>query len=201
MQIKLSWKKQRIILVSTILLVIVFLSYISIQSFWADIHYRRAKQLARDVKNWKKAAIEYEKAISISPGNAEYHDEAGQLYSKLSILYQDDELFNKAVFHFKTSYQLNPYNAWAHYHLAWSYWSKKMYPEAVLESKKAVELDPNNATYHWQLAVIYEKMGRLEKAIDEYREVLRIMPGQGKAKEAIKRVKRKIQKNLKEITH
>ena len=194
MRIKLSLKKQKIILASILLVVIVFLSYISVQSFWADIHYREAKKLSKSVKNWKQAATEYEKAISISPGNAEYHDEAGQVYSKLSMLYQDNKWFNKAVHHFKKSYQLNPYNAWAHYHLAWCYWLRKMYVEATLESKKAIELDPNNATYHWQLAVVYEGMGKLKEAVDEYKEVLRIMPGQGKAREAIKRIKRKIQK-------
>jgi len=68
-----------------------------------------------------------------------------------------------------------------------------MYSEAEKEAKKAVQLDPNNATYRWQLASIYEQMGRLDKAIDEYKEVLRIIPGHGKAKEAIKRAEEKIQ--------
>jgi len=191
---KLSSKKQRIILASIILVAIVFLAYIAVQSFWANIHYREAKKLSKNVRTWKQAATEYEKAISISSGNAEYHDEAGQLYSKLSMLYQDNKWFNKAVYHFKKSYQLNPYNAWAHYHLAWTYWNKKMYLEAERESKKAIQLDPNNATYHWQLAAIYEEMGKLEEAVNEYKEVLRIIPGQAKAKEAIKRVEGKIQK-------
>ncbi len=197
MQAKLSSKKQRIILASILIVVVVFLSYISVQSFWADIHYQEAKKLAKHTKGWKQATAKYEKAISISPGNAEYHDEAGEIYSKLSMLYRDDKWFNEAVYHFKKSYQLNPYNAWAHYHLAWCYWSKKMYPEAALESKKAIKLDPNNATYHWQLAAIYEEMSKLEKAIGEYKEVLRIIPGHSKAKEAIKRAKGKIQKQSK----
>jgi len=108
------------------------------------------------------------------------------------MFYRDDEYFDRAVYHFKKSYQLNPYNAWAHYHLAWLYWNKNMYIEAEKESKRAIQLDPNNATYHWQLAAIYDTTGRLDKAIDEYKEVLRIIPGHGKAKEAIKRVEKKI---------
>jgi len=194
LQVRFSFRKKRLILASVILLVIVFLGYISISSFWADIHYRRAKQLAKHVKNWKHAVAEYERAISILPRNADYYDETGQLYAKLSMLYGKDEYFDKALYHFKKSYQLNPYNAWAHYHLAWSYWNKRMYLEAEEESKKAVQLDPNNATYHWQLAAVYEEMGRLEKAKDEYKEVLRILPGYGKAKEALKRVEGKIEK-------
>ena len=194
MQIKLSYRKQKIILISVLIIVIVFLSYVSIQSFWADIYYRKAEQLAKHVKSWKKAAIEYEKAISISPKNAEYQDKAGELYSKLAVLYRDDRYFNKAIYHFKKSYQLNPYNAWAHYHLAWCYWNKKMYQQAALESKKAIELDPNNATYHWQMAVIYEKMGKLSKAINEYKQVIRIIPGHTKARQAIKKLKEKTKK-------
>ena len=192
MQAKLFWKKQKIILALVLLAGIAFLSYISVQSFWADVHYRRARKLSRNVREWKQAILEYEKAISISPGNAEYHDEAGQLYLKLFMLYRDDKWFNKSVNHFKKSYQLNPYNAWAHYHLAWCYWTKKMYSEAAQESKKAIQLDPNNATYHWQLAAIYEDAGELREAIDEYKEVLRIIPGHAKAKEAVKRVEGKI---------
>ncbi len=143
--------------------------------------------------NWLEAATEYEKAISISPANAEYYDEAGQLYSKISLLYQDDKWFSKTVSSFQESYQLNPYNALAHYHLAWSYWTKKMYPEAEDESKKAIVLDPNNATYHWQLAGVYEAMGRAEAAIAEYEEVLRIKPGHAKARQAVKRIEARIQ--------
>ncbi len=184
----LETKRKKIILASMLLVAIVFISYISIQSFWADIHYRQAKELAKNLKNWLQAATEYEKAISISPANAEYYDEAGQLYSKIFLLYQDDEWFEKTVSSFQESYRLNPYNAWAHYHLAWTYWNKKMYSEAEGESKKAIVLDPNNATYHWQLAGVYEAMGRAEEAIAEYEEVLRIKPGHTKAKQAVKRV-------------
>ena len=67
-----------------------------------------------------------------------------------------------------------------------------MYQQATLESKKAIELDPNNATYHWQLAVIYEKMGKLSKAINEYKQVIRIIPGHTKARQAIKKLKEKL---------
>ena len=193
MQIKSSSRNKKIILASLLLFAIVFISYISIQSFWADIHYREAKELAKNMKTWLEAATEYEKAISISPANAEYYDEAGQLYSKISLLYQDDEWFEKTVSSFQESYRLNPYNAWAHYHLAWSYWNKKMYAEAEDESKKAIVLDPNNATYHWQLAGVYEAMDRAEEAIAEYEEFLRIKPGHAKAKQAVKRVKARIQ--------
>lgn len=190
----LETKRKKIILASLLLVAIVFISYISIQSFWADIHYRQAKELAKNMKNWLEAATEYEKTISISPANAEYYDEAGQLYSKISLLYQDDQWFEKTVSSFQESYRLNPYNAWAHYHLAWTYWNEKMYPEAEGESKKAILLDPNNATYHWQLAAVCEAMGRAEEAIAEYEEVLRIKPAHTKAKEAVKRVEQRIQK-------
>ncbi len=57
-----------------LLVAIVFISYISVQSFWAGIHYRQVKELAKNVKNWKGAATEYEKPISISPTNAEYEE-------------------------------------------------------------------------------------------------------------------------------
>ena len=146
-----------------------------------------------NTKNWKKAAIYYEKALSITPKNAEYHDEAGKLYSRLFMLYQDEEYFEKAVAHFKKSYRQNPYNAWAHYHLAWCYLEKRMYKEAEKEAKQAIRLDPNNATYHWQLAAIYERMGKLEEAKEEYQEVLRIMPGYSKAKRALKKIEKKLQ--------
>lgn len=126
----LESKRKKIIVTSVLLVAIVFITYISIQSFWADIHYRQAKELAKNVKNWLEAATEYEKAISISPANPEYHDEAGQLYSKISLLYQDDQWFSKTVSSFQESYRLDPSNAWAHYHLAWTYWIKKMYPGA-----------------------------------------------------------------------
>jgi len=192
LQIDFSPKKKKIVFVSLILISIIFLSYISIRSFLADIHYQEAKKLSKNIETWREAASEYKKAIFILPGNAEYHDEVGQLYLKLFLLYQKKEHFEKAVFHFKKSCKLNPYNAWAHYHLAWAYWNKKMYKEAEKEAKKALELDPNNATYHWQLAVIYKDAGKLYKAASEYKEVLRIIPHHAKAKRAIKEIERKL---------
>lgn len=194
---KLSFKYKKVIFVTGILIVIVFLSYTSFCSFLADRYYQKAKKLSDNVKNWQKATIYYEKALSITPGNAEYHDEAGKLYSRLFMLYGDEEYFEKkAASHFKKSYRLNPYNAWAHYHLAWCYLGKRMYTQAEKEAKQAIRLDPNNATYHWQLAAIYERMGKLEKAKDEYQEVLRIIPGYSKAKRALKRIEKKL-KNIK----
>ncbi|NQS90009.1 tetratricopeptide repeat protein, partial [Patescibacteria group bacterium] len=107
-----------------------FLTYISVQSFWADIHYQRAQRLAQEI-NWQEAALELEKAISISPGNADYHRGIGQIYSDLSRIYGKEEWFNKTITHFQKAYQLNPYDAWAHYYLAWAYSNKKMFEQAM----------------------------------------------------------------------
>lgn len=196
MKINLSSNYRRIILSSLIIAAIVFLTYVSVRSFWADMYYRRAKKFSLNLASWKKAAVQYEKAISILPGNATYHEEAGRLYSKLFMLYQNEDYFKKAVYHFRKSFQLNPYNAWSHYYLAWTYWNREMYTEAEKEAKKAIQLDPNNATYHWQLASIYERMGKLEQAIDEYKKVLRILPGYSKAKEMIKKIEEKLKEKI-----
>ncbi len=78
-----------------------------LQPLLADIHYQRA-QREYDSMEWKKAIVEYEKAISIQPSNAEYHLQLARIYSKLAYLYQDKEVLKEAIEEFTNALQLNP---------------------------------------------------------------------------------------------
>ena len=176
---------------SVTLVVTVFLGYIVIQPLLADLHYRRAKQEYKSMR-WKEAIIEYDKAISIQPHNAQYHLELARIYSRLAYLRQDRDALKKAIKEFRTALQLNPHDGLAHSHLGWTYRRHGMYEEAIQELKRAIELDPTNVSFHWRLGLVYEAKGQLTKAKKEFEKVLDVIPRQPQAQLALIQINKKL---------
>jgi len=165
-----------------------------VQPLLADIHYHRAKQQYNSIR-WKDAIVEYDRAISIQPYNAEYHFELARIYSRLANLRQDKDALKKAVREFRTTLQLNPYDGLAYSHLGWTYRQHGMYEEAVQELKRAIELDPTNASFHWRLGSVYKATGQLSKAGKEFEKVLDVVPNQGQAKRALSQINEELKAN------
>lgn len=187
-KIKLSYK---IIAYPVILAVTLFLGYIVLQPLLADIHYQRAKR-EYDSMEWKKAIVEYEKAISIQPSNAEYHLQLAKIYSRLAYLYQDKEALKEAMEEFRNALQLNPYDGLARSHFAWTYKQHGMYKEASEELKQAIELDPTNISFHWRLGTVYRANKELNKAKEEFEKILDVVPEQQEAKLALAQINKEL---------
>lgn len=167
------------------------MGYIVLQPLLADIHYQRA-QREYDGMEWKKAIVEYEKAISIQPSNAEYHLQLAKIYSRLAYLYQDKEALKEAIEEFTDALQLNPYDGLAHSHFAWTYKQHGMYKEASEELKEAIELDPTNISFHWRLGTVYRANKELNKAKEEFEKILDVVPEQQEAKLALAQINKEL---------
>ncbi len=168
------------------------MGYIVLQPLLADIHYQRA-QREYDSMEWKKAIVEYEKAISIQPSNAEYHLQLAIIYSRLAYLYQDKGTLGNAVKEFGTALKLNPYDGLAHSHFAWTYKQHGMYKEASEELKQAIELDPTNISFHWRLGTVYRANKELNKAKEEFEKILDVVPKQREAKLALAQINKELE--------
>lgn len=167
------------------------MGYIVIQPLLANIHYQRARQEYSRME-WEKAIVQYAKAISIQPDNAQYHLELARIYSRLAYLRQDKDLLKKAIEKFRTALQLNPYDGLAHSHFGWTYKQHGMFKEAIQELKKAVELDPTNISFHWRLGSIYRANEQLSKAKEEFEKIVEVAPEQQEAKLALAQINKKL---------
>ncbi len=172
------------------------MGYVVVKPLLADIHYHRAKQQYNSMR-WKDAIVEYDRAISIQPHNAEYHFELARIYSRLANLRQDKDVLKKAVREFRTTLQLNPHDGLAYSHLGWTYRQHGMYEEAVQELKRAIELDPTNASFHWRLGAVYRAMDELNKAGKEFEKVLDVVPNHRQAKLALAQINKKLNESKK----
>ncbi len=190
-RIKLSHK---IITYSAILIVALFLGYVTIQPLLADVHNQRA-QREYDSMEWDRAIVEYEKAISIQPSNAEYHLQLARIYSRLAYLYQDKKVLKKAIAEFGIALKLNPYNGLAYSQFGWTYKQHGMYREAVEELKQAVELDPTNISFHWRLGTVYRVNKELNKAKEEFEKILNVAPERQEAKLALAQINEELKTN------
>lgn len=162
-----------------------------LQPLLADIHYQRAKQ-EYDSMEWKKAIVEYEKAISVQPDNAQYHLELARIYSRLAYLYQDKEVLKEAMDAFRNALQLNPHNGLAHSHFAWTYKQHGMYKEAIEELKQAIELDPTNISFHWRMGTVYRANKELNEAKEEFGKILDVVPEQREARLALAQINKEL---------
>jgi len=165
-----------------------------LQPLLADIHYQRAEQEYNNME-WKKAIVEYKKAISIQPSNAEYHLQLARIYSRLAYLYQDKKVLEKAIEGFGTALKLNPYDGLAHSNFAWTYKQHEMYKEAIQELKKAIELDPTNISFHWRLGTVHRANKELNKAKEEFEKILDVVPEQQEAKLALAQINKELKAN------
>lgn len=165
-----------------------------LQPLLADVHYQRA-QREYDSMAWDGAIVEYEKAISIQPSNAEYHLQLAIIYSRLAYLYQDKGTLGNAIKEFGTALKLNPYDGWVHSHFAWTYKQHGMYKEAIQELKEAIELDPTNISFHWRLGTVYRANENLDKAKEEFERILDVVPEQQEAKLALAQINEELKTN------
>ncbi|MGD9046027.1 MAG: adenylate/guanylate cyclase domain-containing protein [Desulfobacterales bacterium] len=121
-------------------------------------------------REFEKANIYYEKALSLTPDNPDM--QAGRGFV-LNYLGEPQE----AIMHFKLAMRHSPfYPAWYLHHLGLSYHLTGQYEEAIEALKKAIERTPDSLYPHVRMTAVYSDLGREQEARAEAAEVLRIKP-------------------------
>ena len=132
-----------------------------------QIAKRADSMLAR--KYFEDAALEYQKAIAITPRDHVMQNKLGIAYHQLQNLEMAKKQYEKAR-------KINP-----QYHEAWNnlgtvHYSLKKYKRAVKDYKKALDINPESATTHHNLGAAYFAMKKYEEGFASYAEAFRLDP-------------------------
>ncbi len=145
----------------------------------------------------------YADATSLSPNNAQLHNEWGQTYyvlgerdkalemyeksldmdSKygqtyllLGEFYMQEENWDKAIEAYGTAIEVDPTKPDAYSSLGYVYTQMGDLEAALQAYLQAVELRPNNFNNRKNLAIVYQQMGRIQEAITEATMALELAP-------------------------
>jgi len=132
-----------------------------------QIGKRADSMLAR--KFFEDAAVEYQKALAINPGDHVMQNKLGIAYHQLQNLEMAKKQYDRAR-------KLNP-----QYHEAWNNlgtvnYSLKKYKRAVKDYKKALSINPESATTHHNLGAAYFAMKKYDEGFTSYAEAFRLDP-------------------------
>jgi tetratricopeptide (TPR) repeat protein len=127
----------------------------------------RPKLIAED-------AIGYEMMIRRDPSKVTLHDD-------VAVLYLEMNRAADATAHFRTSAELAPQSAAAHYNYATALTMTGKLVEAIGEYERAVAIRPDYALAHNNLGDALLHTGRTSEALQHFREALRIDPAYAEA--------------------
>jgi tetratricopeptide (TPR) repeat protein len=133
----------------------------------SQIAKRADSMLAR--KFFEDAALEYQKALAITPRDHVMQNKLGIAYHQLQNLEMAKKQYDRAR-------KINP-----KYHEAWNNlgtvnYSLKKYKRAVKDYRKALEINPESATTHHNLGAAYFAMKKYEEGFTSYAEAFRLDP-------------------------
>ncbi|MCU0377763.1 MAG: tetratricopeptide repeat protein [Bacteroidales bacterium] len=122
------------------------------------------------------------KALELDSMNIEAADAFVALGA--NALYSDWD-FKTARDHLTRALELNPNNAFAHYHYGWYITLEGDLETAINEFKRCIEIDPLELYFIHNLAWYYLWIGEFEKAVDPARQTIEINPEYAMGKAAL----------------
>ncbi len=105
--------------------------------------------LALSPPDYDRAIANFEKAVEISPNDAEGYDLLGWTYG-----FYKGEL-DRAIIELERAIELDPNYASAYGHLGWLYYAKRNYEDAIVNFERAVQLGATSAEYYYELGLAY----------------------------------------------
>jgi len=173
-----------IIFAATLILAL-FLSYLSIIQFRADMHFKMGKTLA-EMRRFDSAIKEYEASIKISPYEGGTWTHYGIAVLNLSQMDQDKRHIDRSISIFGTANKVDPYNADNFYITGRAYFILSVVDSSVLDKiieaeKDAIKIDPLYAEAYQIIGTIYEKKGMNREAARMYEKAVEINPQLGEA--------------------
>ncbi len=117
-------------------------------------------------KQYDQAEIQYRKALTIDPDNANVLNDLGfMLADRGQKLPEALKMIQRAV-------ELDPQNGAYLDSLGWIYFKLAQYPQAEENLKKAIDRTASDPSIHDHLADVYEKTGHLKQAVDQWERSL-----------------------------
>jgi tetratricopeptide (TPR) repeat protein len=148
-----------------------------IQPRSGDVRSEYADALERIGRD-TEAAAEYERAIDLSPKTARIH------YNYALFLAEKGKI-DSAISQFQSALNYQPNLSHAHYYLARMLFLKGDLEGAKEHYLETARLDPT-APVHNTLGVVYMRLGQISEAIAQFKEALRLNPGDNDAAENLR---------------
>lgn len=157
-----------------------------------------------DQQNWLQAEKRFEKALSLSPNDADLHAFLGQVherqnklnaalagykkaielnpeyfgaYLQLGQIYFRQHKYCAALASYEKARELNPESYWPYYSMGRAYEQQGKFEQAVAAFRKASELAPENISPRIALASCYSRQGKVDSAETQYKTALKMAPG------------------------
>jgi tetratricopeptide (TPR) repeat protein len=114
------------------------------------------------------AEKEFNRAISLNPGDVCAYDQSGRMYYELG-------KYQEAIAKFKHALKLRP-SFGTYMYLGNAHVYARQYEPGVDAYKKGIQLKPKDVQARIQLAIAYDYLRRYEEAAAEYKEAIRLDP-------------------------
>ena len=139
---------------------------------WGLMHRNLASVLTQN-RNYKEAAVSFEKALELDPNDVESHYNLGLILSETQ---QDPANLQKALDHFVRAVQLQPRFAEAHFSIGNVLYRAQKVDDAITYFRNAVVCDPRHARACNNLASLLGTKGEKEEPIKLYQQAISIDP-------------------------
>ena len=176
-------------------------SAITLQPYSANL-YNQKGMILFDLKRYREALADYNRAIAINPNSAYYnyrslvyadqgkldlaladHNKAiainpnfASAYNNRGNLYSDQEKLDLALADYNKAIAIDRNFAEAYYNRGGLYKNQEKLEKALADYNKAIALDRNFAEAYYNRSLVYSDQEKLEKALDDYDRVIAIKP-------------------------
>jgi tetratricopeptide (TPR) repeat protein len=119
-------------------------------------------------------AVDYYYRAIRQPGISPY--EAGRVWNKLGIAYQQQQDYNLATKAYKEAIHRRADFAEPWNNLGTNYYMEDKFKKSIKYYLRAVKLSPSSASFHLNLGTGYYRLKKYKEAVDEYRSALTLDP-------------------------
>ena len=127
-------------------------------------HYEKGVYFL-EKKSWKKAMIEFERVIRLSPKWSKVYVQRGRVQ-------QGKGNFVGALMDFQHALQLNPQEAKAYFYRASLRYQQQDIESALADYRQAIKMDPFQAEFYQKKGGCYATQGEFQKALESYNKAL-----------------------------
>ncbi len=124
--------------------------------------------------DYKKAIIEFDKAVKLMPGNYRAHTNLGVALAKVG-------LYNLSIKELEVSIKINPHHYKTYNKLGLVYSEIKDYDAALDNLAQAVKLNPRYAKGYNDLGTVYGKLGKFNASLNSFETAIKIDKDYGDA--------------------
>jgi tetratricopeptide (TPR) repeat protein len=138
----------------------------SYEPFNTDLHLLKGETLI-NLRQFNEAAICFDKAL-------QYTDERLDMLFEIAYVYEDCDMYAKAVEYFKILIEEFPEIEQSYYEIGHCFNQLGDYENAIFYYKQLIDNEPYSTTGWYNLGIIYYKTNRFEEALDAYEFCLAI---------------------------